>query len=148
MEKTITAHRRSVRVRSDNSRTVRGSEVTVENIILYVLIGATAGVLSGLLGIGGGIIIVPALVLIIGLTQQEAQGTSLILLTAPLGLLAAWTYYQSGNADLRLAALLGVGFFFGAFVGARIATSLPNAVLQKIFGVALLLIAIWLLARK
>jgi hypothetical protein len=127
---------------------VRGSEVTVENIILYVLIGATAGVLSGLLGIGGGIIIVPALVLIIGLTQQEAQGTSLILLTAPLGLLAAWTYYQSGNADLRLAALLGVGFFFGAFVGARIATSLPNAVLQKIFGVALLLIAIWLLARK
>ncbi len=120
----------------------------MDNVILYVLIGATAGVLSGLLGIGGGIIIVPALVLIVGLTQHEAQGTSLILLTAPLGLLAAWTYYQSGNADLKLAALLGVGFFFGAFVGAKIATSLPNAVLQKLFGIALLLIAVWLLLRK
>lgn len=120
----------------------------MDNVILYVLIGATAGVLSGLFGIGGGIIIVPALVLIIGLTQQEAQGTSLILLTAPLGLLAALTYYQSGNADLRLAALLGVGFFFGAFLGAKIATSLPNEVLQKLFGIALLLIAIWLLLRK
>ncbi len=120
----------------------------MESVILYVLIGATAGVLSGLLGVGGGIIIVPALVLIIGLTQQEAQGTSLILLTAPLGLLAAWTYYQSGYADLKLAALLGVGFFFGAFVGARIATNLPSIVLQRVFAIALLLIAIWLLVRK
>ena len=91
----------------------------MESIILYVLLGATAGVLSGLLGIGGGIILIPALVLIIGLTQHQAQGTTLILLTAPFGLLAALTYYQSGYADLKIAAFLGIGFFFGAFSGQK-----------------------------
>jgi hypothetical protein len=120
----------------------------VDSTILYVLIGATAGVLSGLLGIGGGIIVVPALVLLVGLTQQQAQGTSLILLTAPLGLLAALTYYQSGYADLKIAAILGVGFFFGAFFGAKIAVNIPNVILGKIFGVALLLVALKLLLSK
>jgi uncharacterized membrane protein YfcA len=113
-----------------------------------MLIGATAGVLSGLLGIGGGIILIPALVLFIGLTQQEAQGTTLILLTAPFGLLAALTYYRSGYADLKIAAILGAGFFFGAFFGAKIATNVPNVLLEKIFGVALLLIALRMLVSK
>jgi uncharacterized membrane protein YfcA len=120
----------------------------LDSTILYVLIGATAGVLSGLLGIGGGIILVPALVLLVALTQQEAQGTTLILLTAPFGLLAALTYYQSGYADLKIAAILGVGFFFGAFFGAKIATNVPNVLLEKIFGVALLLIALRMLVSK
>ena len=117
----------------------------MDSIILYVLIGATAGVLSGLLGIGGGIILVPALVLLVGLTQHDAQGTTLILLTAPFGLLAALTYYQSGYVDLKIAAILGVGFFFGAFFGAKIATSIPNVVLEKVFGIALLLVAVKML---
>jgi len=120
----------------------------VDSIILYVLLGATAGVFSGLLGIGGGIILVPMLVLLVGLTQQQAQGTTLILLTAPFGLLAALTYYQSGYADLKIAAILGIGFFFGAFLGAKVATSIPNAVLQKVFGVALLVVAVYLLLSK
>jgi uncharacterized protein len=120
----------------------------LDSTILYVLIGATAGVLSGLLGIGGGIILVPALVLLVSLTQQEAQGTTLILLTAPFGLLAALTYYRSGYADLKIAAILGVGFFFGAFFGAKIATNVPNVLLEKIFGVALLLIALRMLVSK
>jgi len=120
----------------------------VESIILYVLVGATAGVLSGLLGIGGGIILVPALVLLVGLTQQQAQGTTLVLLTAPFGLLAALTYYQSGFADLKIAAILGIGFFFGAFLGAKVAVSIPNVVLQKIFGIALLVVAVYLLLSK
>jgi hypothetical protein len=120
----------------------------VDSIILYVLLGATAGVFSGLLGIGGGIILVPMLVLLVGLTQQQAQGTTLILLTAPFGLLAALTYYQSGYADLKIAAILGIGFFFGAFLGAKVATNVPNVVLQKVFGVALLLVAVYLLLSK
>ncbi len=120
----------------------------MDSIILYVLLGATAGVFSGLLGIGGGIILVPMLVLLVGLTQQQAQGTTLILLTAPFGLLAALTYYQSGYADLKIAAILGIGFFFGAFLGAKVATNVPNVVLQKVFGVALLLVAVYLLLSK
>ena len=120
----------------------------MDSIILYVLIGATAGVFSGLLGIGGGIILIPMLVLLVGLTQQQAQGTTLILLTAPFGLLAALTYYQSGYADLKIAAILGIGFFFGAFLGAKVATNVPNVVLQKVFGVALLLVAVYLLLSK
>jgi uncharacterized protein len=120
----------------------------LDSIILYVLLGATAGVFSGLLGIGGGIILIPMLVLLVGLTQQQAQGTTLILLTAPFGLLAALTYYQSGYADLKIAAILGVGFFFGAFLGAKVAVSIPNVVLQKVFGVALLVVAVYLLLSK
>lgn len=120
----------------------------MDSIILYVLLGATAGVFSGLLGIGGGLILVPMLVLLVGLTQQQAQGTTLILLTAPFGLLAALTYYQSGYADLKIAAILGIGFFFGAFLGAKVAVSVPNGVLQKVFGVALLVVAVYLLLSK
>ena len=120
----------------------------MESILLYVLLGASAGVLSGLLGIGGGIILVPALVLIIGLTQHQAQGTTLVLLTAPFGLLAALTYYQSGFADLKIAAFLGIGFFFGAFLGAKVATTIPTDVLEKLFGVALLLVALKMLLSK
>jgi uncharacterized membrane protein YfcA len=120
----------------------------LDSTVLYLLIGATAGVLSGLLGIGGGIILVPALVLLVGLTQQNAQGTTLILLTAPFGILAALTYYQSGYADLKIAAILGVGFFFGAFFGAKIATNVPSVVLEKIFGVALLLVALKMVRSK
>ena len=120
----------------------------MESLILYVLIGATAGVLSGLLGIGGGIILVPALVLVIGLTQHQAQGTTLVLLTAPFGLLAALTYYQSGYADLKIAAFLGIGFFFGAFLGAKVATNIPTDVLEKLFGVALVLLGLKMLLSK
>lgn len=125
-----------------------GSEYGVDNTIRLVLLGATAGVLSGLLGIGGGIILVPALVLLVGLTQQEAQGTTLIFLTAPFGLLAALTYYQSGYVDFTIAAFIGIGFFFGAFLGAKVATNVPNIVLKKVFGVALLLVAVYFLLFK
>jgi uncharacterized membrane protein YfcA len=112
-----------------------------------VLLGAGIGVLSGLLGIGGGIILVPALVLLFGLTQKEAQGTTMIFLTVPFGLLAALTYYQSGYVDLKIAAILGIGFFFGAFFGAKVATNVPNIILKKVFGVALLLAAVYLLLK-
>jgi uncharacterized membrane protein YfcA len=114
----------------------------------YALLGAAAGVFSGLLGIGGGIVLIPALVLLVGLSQKEAQGTTMIFLTAPFGLLAAVTYYQSGYADVRIAVILGIGFFFGAFLGAKVATKVPNTIMKKVFGVALLLVAVYLLLSK
>jgi uncharacterized protein len=123
-------------------------KVDVTQMILLILLGLAAGILSGLFGIGGGIIIIPALVFLFGLTQQQAQGTTLVLLIPPIGLLAALTYYRQGYVDLRIAALIIVGFFFGALVGAKVATSLSNAVLQKMFGVLLLAVAAKMLLGK
>lgn len=120
----------------------------VSHIILYILLGLAAGILSGLFGIGGGIIIIPALVFAFGFTQQEAQGTTLALLIPPIGLLAALTYYRQGYVDLKVAGLIIAGFFFGGLFGARIATSLPNAVLQKMFGALMLVLAIRMIVGK
>jgi uncharacterized membrane protein YfcA len=118
------------------------------NIVLYIVLGLAAGVLSGLLGIGGGIIIIPALVLLFGLGQQQAQGTTLALMVPPIGILAAWVYYQQGYVDLKIAAFVCLGFLIGGFFGAKLATALPTAILQKVFGVALLLTAIYMIIRK
>ncbi|MHB9143546.1 MAG: TSUP family transporter [Paludibacter sp.] len=118
------------------------------DILLYVLLGLTAGVLSGVIGIGGGVIIVPALVFLFGLSQHQAQGTTLALLVPPIGILAAWTYYKQGYVDIRIAALVAVGFLVGSLLGAKLSTGLSNVVLEKVFGVALLLIAIKMILAK
>ncbi|MBN2030041.1 sulfite exporter TauE/SafE family protein [bacterium] len=118
------------------------------DILLYLILGLAAGTLSGLIGIGGGIIIVPALVFLFGLSQHQAQGTTLALFVPPIGLLAAWTYYSRGYVNLKIAAFVCMGFFVGGLLGARIATGLSNIVLQKIFGAALLLVALRMLFFK
>jgi uncharacterized membrane protein YfcA len=118
------------------------------DILLYLLLGLIAGILSGLIGIGGGIIIVPALVFLFGLTQQQAQGTTLALLVPPIGLLAAWTYYKQGFVDLRIAGLVCAGFVLGGLIGAKFAVGLSNDTLQKIFGVVLMLISIKMIFFK
>lgn len=110
--------------------------------LLYILLGAFAGVLSGSIGIGGGIIIVPSLIFLFGFSQQEAQGTTLGLLVPPIGILAAWTYYQQGYVNFKVAALICLGFVLGGLLGARLAINLPSNVLEKVFGIALLLIAL------
>lgn len=117
-------------------------------ILLYLLLGLVAGVMSGLIGIGGGTIIVPALVFLFGLSQHKAQGTTLALLVPPIGLLAAWTYYKQGYVDLRIAILICIGFFLGGLFGAKIATRFSNVVLERVFGVALLLISLKMIFSK
>ncbi len=116
--------------------------------LLYLLLGLAAGALSGLIGIGGGVVIVPALVFLFGLSQHQAQGTTLALLVPPIGILAAWTYYKQGYVNLEMAAFICLGFFFGSFLGAKIATGLSNIVLERILGVALLLIALKMIFAK
>lgn len=114
-------------------------------IVSYLLLGLSAGILSGLIGLGGGIIIVPALVVLFGLSQHQAQGTTLAMLVPPIGILAAWTYYRHGYVDLKIASFVALGFFAGSLLGANFATSLPNVILEKVFGIALLLIALSML---
>jgi uncharacterized membrane protein YfcA len=120
----------------------------MEQIPAYILLGIMAGVLSGLVGIGGGIIIVPALVILFGFSQHTAQGTTIALMVPPIGILAAWAYYTRGYVDLTAAALICAGFLFGGYFGAKLAISLPKFYLQKIFGIALLLISLKMLFSK
>ena len=111
-------------------------------IVIYLLVGAMAGVLSGIVGLGGGIIMVPALIFLFGMTQHQAQGTTLAIMVPPIGLLAAWAYYSKGYVNLKVALFMAIGFFFGGLVGGKIAVHLPNDVLSKIFGIVLAVIAV------
>jgi uncharacterized membrane protein YfcA len=107
-----------------------------------VALGVLAGALGGLVGIGGGVVIVPILVYAFGFSQHQAQGTTLALLVPPIGLLAAIEYYRSGYVDLSAAALICAGFFVGGLIGAKFAIELPEAVLRKVFGVVLFVISL------
>lgn len=118
------------------------------NVVLYLLLGLVAGGFSGLIGIGGAIIIIPVLVLLFGLQQHMAQGTTLALMVPPIGLLAAWTYYKSGYVDLKIAGLICAGFFVGGLLGAKFATQIPADTLRKIFGVVLLAAALRMIFFK
>lgn len=118
------------------------------NILLYLLLGLVTGILSGLIGIGGAIIIIPSLVLLFGLSQHTAQGTTLALMVPPIGLLAAWTYYQKGFVDLKIAAFICIGFFIGGLLGAKFAIGIPDQILRKIFGIALLAASLRMLFFK
>ncbi|MFQ5736075.1 MAG: TSUP family transporter [Thermodesulfobacteriota bacterium] len=109
---------------------------------LFLALGLAAGVLSGLIGIGGGILVVPALAFIFGFTQHRAQGTTLAMMVPPIGILAAYMYWKAGNVDVRAAALLCAGFVIGGLVGARVAGSLSNPVLEKVFGLVLLAVSL------
>lgn len=116
--------------------------------VSYVMLGLSAGILSGIFGIGGGIILIPALVFFFGLSQHQAQGTTLAIMIPPIGLLAALRYYYSGNVKLPMAALICAGFFVGGLLGAHLVQRLPDVILRKAFGVFLLFIALHMIWGK
>ena len=126
---------------------IRKKRDTMDTFLL-ILVGLAAGILSGLLGIGGGILIVPCLVFLFGLSQHTAQGTTLALMIPPIGLLAAWTYYKQGHVDVRMAALICLGFFVGGLFGAQLAGLINGAMLKKLFGAALLITALKMILSK
>ena len=114
----------------------------------YVALGLVAGILSGMIGIGGGILIVPVLVYLFGFTQHTAQGTTLALMIPPIGILAVLEYYRAGNVDIKVAGLICLGFVFGGLVGAKIALGISDETLKKVFGVILLLISLKMIVGK
>ncbi|HEU0117716.1 MAG TPA: sulfite exporter TauE/SafE family protein [Alphaproteobacteria bacterium] len=114
----------------------------------YIALGLIAGVLSGLVGSGGGIIIVPALVYFFGLTMHTAQGTTMALFLPPIGILAAWSYYQHGNVDIKAALLVAAGFTLGGFFGAKVALNLSEDVLRKTFAIMLAAVAVKMFMQK
>jgi uncharacterized membrane protein YfcA len=118
------------------------------SLLLYVALGLLAGICSGFLGIGGGTIIIPVLVYVFGLTQHQAQGTTLALMVPPIGLLAALKYYYQGNVNIQIAIFVCLGFFIGGLLGACLVTSVPDPVLKKVFGIFLIGVATKMIIGK
>lgn len=119
--------------------------MTTYTIIMLLIIGLAAGMLSGMVGIGGGVIIVPALIFVLGYSQHQAQGASLGLLLTPVGIFAVLNYYKKGYIDIRVIAIMCVAFIAGAYLGSKVSLSLPEHQLKKVFAVVLLLISIKML---
>jgi uncharacterized membrane protein YfcA len=116
--------------------------------MLGIVIGLIGGTLSGLTGLGGGFIMVPLLVYLFGMSQHDAQGTSLAVLLPPLGLLAFLQYYRNGHVEVQVAVLLALGFFFGGYLGGYAAQLISGPLLRKGFAVVMALIALDMFFRK
>ncbi|MFZ9687377.1 MAG: sulfite exporter TauE/SafE family protein [Chitinophagaceae bacterium] len=117
----------------------------MEIIIYLILIGIAAGFLGGLVGIGGGVIIVPALVLLLGISQHNAQGISLAMMLFPVGILGVINYYKKGYVDFKYAGLIAIGFLLGSYIGSRFSLSLPQDTVKKIFAVVMIVLAVRML---
>jgi uncharacterized protein len=117
-------------------------------IIILLLIGLAAGLASGILGIGGGILVIPALVYFLNYSQKAAQGTSLGLLLPPIGLLAVLNYYNAGYVNLKAAGIMIITFLIGSYISSKFAVNLPEGVIKKVFAVFLLFYAVKLFFGK
>jgi uncharacterized membrane protein YfcA len=116
--------------------------MTFQTLIILTFIGLAAGMLSGLVGIGGGVVIVPALVFLLGLSQHQAQGTSLFILSLPVLVLAVFNYWKTGNVNWRFGLVIATTFIIGAFVGSKITLRLPEAWIKLIFGLLMAYVSI------
>lgn len=117
----------------------------IEVIVILLCIGMFAGVFSGMVGIGGGIIMVPALVLLVGMSQHEAQSTSLAITLPPITLLSVMQYYKAGYFNWKYATVVAIAFFIGSYFGGKIAVGMSEAIIKKVFACFLILVAIKML---
>ena len=114
-------------------------------LINLLATGLASGILAGLVGVGGGVIIIPSLVYFLGFSQKEAQGTSLGILLLPVGILAAINYYKQGFIDIKVVLIVSAAFIIGGFFGSKLALSISQETLRKVFGTLLLVLAIKML---
>jgi len=114
-------------------------------VLGLLVTGLVAGIMSGLLGIGGATIVIPALIYFYGMSQHMSQGTTLAMMIPPIGLLAAWHYWKNGNVNISWALILCLGFVFGGLIGAYYANMVPDVILRKVFGISMLAIALKLI---
>ncbi len=117
----------------------------MQTIIILILVGMAAGMLGGMVGVGGGIIIVPALIYFLGYSQKMAQGTSLGILLLPVGILGVLQFYKHGYVDIKAVLVISLGFLIGSFYGSKIALSLPQDTVKKIFAILMILVAVKML---
>ena len=119
--------------------------MTIQTIIILVLIGLFAGILSGFVGVGGGIIIVPALVFFLGLTQHQAQGTSLFVLSMPVVIFAVINYWKTDNVNWKFGLIVASTFVIGAFLGSKLSLKLSPGMVKLVFGILLAYVSIRLI---
>lgn len=117
-------------------------------VLTFVLLGIAAGVMAGLFGIGGGIVLVPALVYLFHFTQKTAQGTTLALLIPPIGFFAAYSYYKAGQVNIKAALFIIAGFLIGSYFGAHFANSLPDKKLTRAFGFFVILAGVKMIMTR
>ncbi|MDP3462147.1 MAG: sulfite exporter TauE/SafE family protein [Bacteroidales bacterium] len=122
--------------------------MTTGIILILIMIGLVAGVFSGMIGIGGAIIIIPALIYFLHLDQHTAQGTSLAIMLPPIGLLAVYNYYKVGALNLQYAFIIASAFLIGGYIGSKFAVNIPVDVLRKVFAIVLIFIALRMLLVK
>ena len=120
----------------------------ITTCIILIVIGLLAGILSGLVGVGGGIVMIPLLIIFLGLTQHQAQGTALFAMLPPIGVLAAMNYYKEGFVKWEYAAVMALTFVVGGYFGSKLSISLPDQTVRKVFGVIMLIGAIKLIFSK
>lgn len=116
--------------------------MTVQTLIILILIGILAGILSGFIGVGGGVVIVPALVYFLGLTQHQAQGTSLFILLLPVGILAVINYSKTQNINWSYGAVVAVAFVIGGYYGSKLSLKLSPSIVKLVFGVLMAYVSI------
>ena len=127
---------------------MKNTTLNMATIIILLSIGLMAGILSGLVGIGGGIVIVPALVYFMSMSQHQAQGTSLAVLLLPVGILAVYQFYNAGHVDIKSALMISLTFVVGGYIGSKIAISIDQTMLKKVFGIFLFLLSIKMIFWK
>lgn len=122
--------------------------MSLSTILILIIIGVAAGILSGVVGVGGGIVMVPALIYFMAMSQHEAQGTSLAVMLPPIGLLAAWNYHKAGALNWKFAIIMALAFIIGGYFGSKIALNIDQRMLKKIFGIVMLLVSAKLILGK
>jgi len=122
--------------------------MSIQVVGILLIIGLAAGIFGGMVGLGGGVIMIPAMIYLLGMSQIEAQGTSLAVMLPPVGILAVMNYYKSGQLNLKYALIIAVAFTVGGFFGSKIALNLPVSTVKKIFGFSLIAIALRMIIKS
>jgi len=122
--------------------------MTITQLLILIVVGILSGMLAGIFGVGGAIIVIPALVFILGLSQHDAQGTSLAFMLPPVGILATWNYWKAGHVNWKMALVLSLTFVVGAYLGSHFSINISDKLLRRMFGVLMLVIAVKMIFSK
>ena len=122
--------------------------MSISTCIILIVIGILAGLLSGVVGVGGGLIMIPLLIILLGLSQHQAQGTSLAVMLPPIGILAAINYHKAGFVEWEYAMIIAVTFIIGGYFGSKYAVSLRPEIVKRVFGIVMLIGALKIIFSK